>query len=134
MQKKFLKKEATQYVIMGRVVWNRYRKEREQYKALYSDLNSQLKSFNSKLKTMEGKSIAVPILDLPNVQVFIPEDVFGEWWRSSEKLMLYEPISLATQSLSSAVDAAYERYKYYERLAEQERRERKLKQTIRLGT
>lgn len=54
---------------MGRVVWTDTEKKREQYKALYNDLNSQLKSFNSKLKTMEGKVDIIPILDLQWVQV-----------------------------------------------------------------
>ena len=40
-------------------------------------------------------------------------------------MILYELIqSSDAKNLSSAVDAAYERYKYYDRLAEQERKER----------
>ena len=70
-------------------------KKREQYKALYNDLNSQLKSFEEKLKAMEGKVDTV---------------------RTNQ--------SSDAKSLSSAVDAAYERYKYYDRLAEEERKER----------
>lgn len=101
-------------------------KKREQYKALYNDLNSQLKSFNSKLKTMEGKvdsyNSSRPSMSLS----FIPEDVFSD----SEGRVKGKVDTVRTnqssdaKSLSSAVDAAYERYKYYDRLAEQERRER----------
>ena len=71
-------------------------KKREQYKALYNALNSQLKSFKAKLKTMEGKV-----------------DSYNSSHQSSD-----------VSKLSRAVDAAYERYQYYARLAEQERRER----------
>ena len=70
-------------------------KKREQYRTLYNDLNSQLKTFKAKLKTMEGKVDTV---------------------RTNQ--------SSDAKNLSSAVDAAYERYKYYDRLAEQERKER----------
>lgn len=37
------------------MVWYTDRKEKEQYRTLYNDLNSQLKIFKTKLKTMEGK-------------------------------------------------------------------------------
>ena len=101
-------------------------KKREQYKALYNDLNSQLKSFNSKLKTMEGKvdsySSSQPSMSLS----IIPEDVFSD---SENRVKTKVESVISNQSsdvskLSRAVDAAYERYQYYARLAEQERRER----------
>ena len=37
-------------------------KKREQYKALYNDLNSQLKSFKEKLKAMEGKVDSIVLI------------------------------------------------------------------------
>lgn len=101
-------------------------KKREQYKALYSALNSQLKSFKAKLKTMEGKvdsyNSSRPSMSLS----IIPEDVFSD---SENRVKTKVESVISNQSsdvskLSRAVDAAYERYQYYARLAEQERRER----------
>ena len=101
-------------------------KKREQYKALYNALNSQLKSFKAKLKTMEGKvdsyNSSRPSMSLS----IIPEDVFSD---SENRVKTKVESVISNQSsdvskLSRAVDAAYERYQYYARLAEQERRER----------
>lgn len=101
-------------------------KKREQYKALYNDLNSQLKSFNSKLKTMEGKVDSYNSSRPSMSSSFIPEDVFSD---SENRVKTKVGAVISNQSsdvrkLSRAVDAAYERYQYYARLAEQERRER----------
>ena len=101
-------------------------KKREQYKTLYNALNSQLKSFKAKLKTMEGKvdsyNSSRPSMSLS----IIPEDVFSD---SENRVKTKVESVISNQSsdiskLSRAVDAAYERYQYYARLAEQERRER----------
>ena len=57
---------------------------------------------------------------------YIPEDVFSD----SEGRVKGKVDTVRTnqssdaKNLSSAVDAAYERYKYYDRLAEQERKDR----------
>ena len=101
-------------------------KKREQYKTLYNDLNSQLKSFKTKLKMIEGKvdsyNSSRPSMSLS----IIPEDVFSD---SENRVKTKVESVISNQSsdvrkLSRAVDAAYERYQYYARLAEQERRER----------
>ena len=101
-------------------------KNREQYKTLYNDLNSQLKSFKTKLKMIEGKvdsyNSSRPSMSLS----IIPEDVFSD---SENRVKTKVESVISNQSsdvskLSRAVDAAYERYQYYARLAEQERRER----------
>ena len=101
-------------------------KKREQYKTLYNDLNSQLKSFKTKLKMIEGKvdsyNSSRPSMSLS----IIPEDVFTD---SENRVKTKVESVISNQSsdvskLSRAVDAAYERYQYYARLAEQERRER----------
>ena len=101
-------------------------KKREQYKALYNDLNSQLKRFKEKLKEMEGKVDSYNNSRPSMSTSFIPEDVFSD----SEGRVKGKVDTVRTnqssdaKSLSSAVDAAYERYKYYDRLAEEERKER----------
>lgn len=101
-------------------------KKREQYKTLYNDLNGQLKSFKTKLKMIEGKvdsyNSSRPSMSLS----IIPEDVFSD---SENRVKTKVESVISNQSsdvskLSRAVDAAYERYQYYARLAEQERRER----------
>lgn len=101
-------------------------KKREQYKTLYNDLNSQLKSFKTKLKMIEGKvdsyNSSRPSMSLS----IIPEDVFSD---SENRVKTKVESVISNQSsdvrkLSRAVDAAYERYQYYARLAEQELRER----------
>ncbi|KXT81282.1 hypothetical protein [Streptococcus oralis] len=51
-------------------------KKREQYKALYNDLNSQLKSFEEKLKEMEGKVDSYNNSRPSMSTSFIPEDCF----------------------------------------------------------
>lgn len=98
-------------------------KKREQYKTLYNDLNSQLKSFKTKLKMIEGKvdsyNSSRPSMSLS----IIPEDVFSD---SENRVKTKVESVISNQSsdvrkLSRAVDAAYERYQYYARLAEQER-------------
>ena len=101
-------------------------KKREQYKTLYNDLNSQLKSFKTKLKMIEGKvdsyNSSRPSMSLS----IIPEDVFSDS-ENRGKTKVESVISNQSsdvRKLSRAVDAAYERYQYYARLAEQERRER----------
>lgn len=101
-------------------------KKREQYRTLYNDLNSQLKTFKSKLKTMEGKVDSYNNSRPSMSTSYIPEDVFSD----SEGRVKGKVDTVRTnqssdaKNLSSAVDAAYERYKYYDRLAEQERKER----------
>lgn len=101
-------------------------KKREQYRTLYNDLNSQLKTFKSKLKTMEGKVDSYNNSRPSMSTSYIPEDVFSD----SEGRVKAKVDTVRTnqssdaKNLSSAVDAAYERYKYYDRLAEQERKER----------
>lgn len=101
-------------------------KKREQYRTLYNDLNSQLKTFKSKLKTMEGKVDSYNNSRPSMSTSYIPEDVFSD----SESRVKGKVDTVRTnqssdaKNLSSAVDAAYERYKYYDRLAEQERKER----------
>ena len=101
-------------------------KKREQYRTLYNDLNSQLKTFKAKLKTMEGKVDSYNNSRPSMSTSYIPEDVFSD---SEGRVKGKVDTVLTNQSsdaknLSSAVDAAYERYKYYDRLAEQERKER----------
>lgn len=101
-------------------------KKREQYRTLYNDLNSQLKTFKAKLKTMEGKVDSYNNSRPSMSTSYIPEDVFSD----SEGRVKGKVDTVRTnqssdvKNLSSAVDAAYERYKYYDRLAEQERKER----------
>ena len=101
-------------------------KKREQYGTLYNDLNSQLKTFKAKLKTMEGKVDSYNNSRPSMSTSYIPEDVFSD----SEGRVKGKVDTVRTnqssdaKNLSSAVDAAYERYKYYDRLAEQERKER----------
>ena len=101
-------------------------KKREQYRTLYNDLNSQLKTFKAKLKTMEGKVDSYNNSRPSMSTSYIPEDVFSD----SEGHVKGKVDTVRTnqssdaKNLSSAVDAAYERYKYYDRLAEQERKER----------
>lgn len=101
-------------------------KKREQYRTLYNDLNSQLKTFKSKLKTMEGKVDSYNNSRPSMSTSYIPEDVFSD----SEGRVKGKVDTVRTnqssdaKNLSTAVDAAYERYKYYDRLAEQERKER----------
>ena len=101
-------------------------KKREQYRTLYNDLNSQLKTFKTKLKTMEGKVDSYNNSRPSMSTSYIPEDVFSD----SEGRVKGKVDTVRTnqssdaKNLSSAVDAAYERYKYYDRLAEQERKER----------
>lgn len=101
-------------------------KKREQYRTLYNDLNSQLKTFKAKLKTMEGKVDSYNNSRPSMSTSYIPEDVFSD----SESRVKGKVDTVRTnqssdaKNLSSAVDAAYERYKYYDRLAEQEREER----------
>lgn len=101
-------------------------KKREQYRTLYNDLNSQLKTFKAKLKTMEGKVDSYNNSRPSMSTSYIPEDVFGD----SEGRVKGKVDTVRTnqssdaKNLSTAVDAAYERYKYYDRLAEQERKER----------
>lgn len=101
-------------------------KKREQYRTLYNDLNSQLKTFKAKLKTMEGKVDSYNNSRPSMSTSYIPEDVFSD----SESRVKGKVDTVRTnqssdaKNLSSAVDAAYERYKYYDRLAEQERKER----------
>ncbi len=101
-------------------------KKREQYRTLYNDLNSQLKTFKAKLKTMEGKVDSYNNSRPSMSTNYIPEDVFSD----SEGRVKGKVDTVRTnqssdaKNLSSAVDAAYERYKYYDRLAEQERKER----------
>lgn len=101
-------------------------KKREQYRTLYNDLNSQLKTFKSKLKTMEGKVDSYNNSRPSMSTSYIPEDVFSD----SEGRVKGKVDTVRTnqssdaKNLSSAVDVAYERYKYYDRLAEQERKER----------
>lgn len=101
-------------------------KKREQYRTLYNDLNSQLKTFKAKLKTMEGKVDSYNNSRPSMSTSYIPEDVFSD----SEGRVKGKVDTVRTnqssdvKNLSTAVDAAYERYKYYDRLAEQERKER----------
>ena len=101
-------------------------KKREQYKTLYNDLNSQLKSFKTKLKMIEGKVDSYNS-SLHSVSLSITSgDVFSD---SENRVKTKVESVISNQSsdvrkLSRAVDAAYERYQYYARLAEQERRER----------
>ena len=101
-------------------------KKREQYRTLYNDLNSQLKTFKAKLKTMEGKVDSYNNSRPSMSTSSIPEHVFSD----SEGRVKGKVDTVRTnqssdaKNLSSAVDAAYERYKYYDRLAEQERKER----------
>ena len=101
-------------------------KKREQYRTLYNDLNSQLKTFKAKLKTMEEKVDSYNNSRPSMSTSYIPEDVFSD----SEGRVKGKVDTVRTnqssdaKNLSSAVDAAYERYKYYDRLAEQERKER----------
>ena len=101
-------------------------KKREQYRTLYNDLNSQLKTFKAKLKTMEGKVDSYNNSRPSMSTSYIPEDVFsdseGRVKRKVDTVRTNQ--SSDAKNLSSAVDAAYERYKYYDRLAEQERKER----------
>lgn len=101
-------------------------KKREQYRTLYNDLNSQLKTFKAKLKTMEEKVDSYNNSRPSMSTSYIPEDVFSD----SEGRVKGKVDTVRTnqssdaKNLSTAVDAAYERYKYYDRLAEQERKER----------
>lgn len=105
-------------------------KKREEYRALYDDLNSQLTNFKAKLKTMEGK-VEQYIGSRPDIsESFIPEDVFS----ASERNVKFKIEAVKSNQssdmarLSQAVDAAYQRYQYYARLAEQERLEREAEQ------
>ena len=101
-------------------------KKREQYKALYNDLNRLLNQFNTKLKAMET-SVSSYESGRPNMSsTFIPEDIFSE---SESRLKtkvtaVRDNQSTDVEKLSAAVDAAYNRYKYYEMMANQERLER----------
>lgn len=101
-------------------------KKREQYRTLYNDLNSQLKTFKAKLKTMEGKVDSYNNSRPSMSTSYIPEDVFSDSEGRVKKKVdtVRTNQSSDAKNLSSAVDAAYERYKYYDRLAEQERKER----------
>ena len=101
-------------------------KKREQYRTLYNDLNSQLKTFKAKLKTMEGKVDSYNNSRPSMSTSYIPEDVFSDSeGRAKGKVdTVRTNQSSDAKNLSTAVDAAYERYKYYDRLAEQERKER----------
>ncbi|MGT2743028.1 hypothetical protein [Streptococcus plurextorum] len=97
--------------------------KRDQYKALYNELNTCLTNFNLKLKKVEEKvdnySGSRPTMS----ESFIPEDVFAvseaSVKRKVEEISGHQ--SLDSGKLSQAVDAAYQRYLYYAQLAEQER-------------
>lgn len=101
-------------------------KKREQYKALYNDLKGQLRDFNAKLKTIEGKVDNYNHSRPTMSSSYIPEDVFSESEKNVHTKVesVRQTQSSDATSLSSAVDAAYERYQHYARLAEQERQER----------
>ena len=101
-------------------------KKREQYKSLYNDLNSQLKNFNAKLKILEGKIDSYNGFRPSMSSSFIPEDIFSDSEARVKNKVETVKTNQSSDSkrLSSAVDAAQERYQYYARLAEQERQER----------
>lgn len=104
--------------------------KREQYKALYNDLNAYLTDFNAKLKTMEEK-VSTYTGSRPTMsESFIPEDVFSVSEVSVKGKIdtVASHQSTDATKLSHAVDAAYQRYQHYARLAEQERLEREAEQ------
>lgn len=55
-----------------------HQKKREQYRTLYNDLNSQLKTFKAKLKMMEGKVDSYNNSRPSMSTSYIPEDVFSD--------------------------------------------------------
>ena len=104
--------------------------KREQYRALYHDLKNQLSNFNSKLRTMEGK-VDNYMGSRPGMsESFIPEDVFSGSERNVKSKIesVRNNQSTDAKKLSRAVDAAYQRYQHYARLAEQERLVREAEQ------
>lgn len=107
-------------------------KKRDYYRKLYEGLDDYLTRFDKKLKTME-KNIETYESNRPFMsEAYIPEDIFNKS-ESSVKLKIrtvFNCQSMDAIKLSNAVDMAYERYKYYEQLVEQERleEERKIKE------
>lgn len=105
-------------------------KKREQYRALYHDLNNQLNDFNTKLRTMKGK-VDNYVGGRPGMsESFIPEDVFSGSERNVKNKIeaIRNNQSTDATRLSRAVDAAFQRYQHYARLAEQERIAREAEQ------
>lgn len=101
-------------------------KKREQYRNLYNDLKSKESDFKRRLKTMKTKVSNYKSNRPTMSDAFIPEDVFS----ASEKNVASKVSSVRdnqskdARALSDAVDAAYQRYRHYAQLAEQERIER----------
>ena len=101
-------------------------KKRERYRALYNDLKSCYTDYKSDLKILEGKIEGYENSRPEMSNSYIPEDEFsGREKRIKTRVGIVKGCLAAdADSLSEAVDAAYARYKYYEKLAEEEHRER----------
>lgn len=101
-------------------------KKREQYKSLYNDLKAKKSDFNSRLKTMKTR-VSNYESNRPGMsESFIPEDVFSVSEKNVGKKVnsVKDNQSADAKALDDAVDAAYQRYRYYAQLAEQERVQR----------
>lgn len=109
-------------------------KKREQYKALYDDLDRCWTDFYAKLKKVTEKVSNYTDSRVTMSESFIPEDVFSTSESSvKEKVMKLKSNQEAdSTNLIFAIDAAYQRYQYYAQLAEDERIEREAEQRRKL--